>query len=334
MTDICFALIVLCLGMYAVLDGYDLGIGIATLFERDAHHRHEMLEQVAVAWDGNETWLILLGVSLWAGFPLAFGTVLPHAYLPLVVMLFGLIVRGVSVEMASQQRAPRWERAFGIASLLAALAQGLVLGTLTTPLHRHGDAFTGSPFGALGWFAALTAITVACTYLALGYAHMKGTAAGLLRATAGRRGSATVVLAGVLVALSLIAVHGTDASLGLHDPVRIAGFVGLALVASAGALTAVVTLRPASRADAVPMYALAGSTIALLLAWLVARYPAVVPGLAPADAVSPSMTMDFLAIGIGLNMPLVLFYNWFAHHTFGGKVPSAAPAATHVRSAR
>jgi len=82
-----------------------------------------MLEQVAQAWDGNETWLVLLGVSLWAGFPLAFGTILPHAYLPLIVMLFSLIVRGVSVEMASQAHpAPRWERAFGVASLTAALA--------------------------------------------------------------------------------------------------------------------------------------------------------------------------------------------------------------------
>jgi hypothetical protein len=68
-----FVLIVLCLLMYVVLDGYDLGIGVATLFERDRRRRYEMLELVAPAWDGNETWLVLLIVSLWAGFPLAFG---------------------------------------------------------------------------------------------------------------------------------------------------------------------------------------------------------------------------------------------------------------------
>ncbi len=56
-------LVLLCLLMYVVLDGYDLGVGVATLFERDAAHRHEMLEQVALAWDGNETWLVLLGVA-------------------------------------------------------------------------------------------------------------------------------------------------------------------------------------------------------------------------------------------------------------------------------
>src|SRR6266540_4222227 len=129
------ALVLLCLLMYVLLDGYDLGIGIGMLFEREARRRREMLEQVAQAWDGNETWLVLLGVGLWAGFPLAFGTILPHAYLPFIVVLFALIVRGVSVEMASQTSpAPKWERAFGIASLVAAMAQGVVVGTLTEKL--------------------------------------------------------------------------------------------------------------------------------------------------------------------------------------------------------
>jgi cytochrome bd ubiquinol oxidase subunit II len=64
MAFVWFVLILLCVLMYVVLDGYDLGIGIATLFERDTRRRHEMLELVAVAWDGNETWLVLAGVAL------------------------------------------------------------------------------------------------------------------------------------------------------------------------------------------------------------------------------------------------------------------------------
>src|SRR5260370_15069200 len=134
MTFIWFVLILLCVLMYVVLDGYDLGIGIATLFERDARRRHEMLELVAVAWDGNETWLVLAGVALWAGFPLAFGTILPHAFLPLIVMLFALIVRGVSVEMASQRPpAPGWDRAFGTCSAGATSRQRVG----DTPLSGH-----------------------------------------------------------------------------------------------------------------------------------------------------------------------------------------------------
>lgn len=128
-TTLWTATVLLCLLMYVVLDGYDLGIGVATLFERDPAHRRHMLESVAVGWDGNETWLILLGVALWAGFPLAFGTILPHAYLPVTVLLFSLVVRGVSVEMASQAPpAPRWTTAFGVASLLACSRRALPWG--------------------------------------------------------------------------------------------------------------------------------------------------------------------------------------------------------------
>jgi len=244
MPTIWFLFVLFCLLMYVVLDGYDLGIGMATLIEPDANHRHEMLEQVAQAWDGNETWLVLLGVSLWAGFPAAFGAMLPQAYLPVIVMLFALIVRGVSVEMASQAHpAPRWERAFGVASLVAALAQGVAASTL---------------IGATTWFSSMVAVTVACGYLALGYAYTRWKTAGELRARAGHHGTVSTVTASIAIAACLLA--GT--SLNLHPP-------------APGGLTLASTAAP--------------------------------PG-----------TLTFLAVGIGLNVPLILFYNWFAHHVFRG----------------
>ena len=239
MPTIWLLFVLVCLLMYVVLDGYDLGIGMATLIEPDEGHRHEMLEQVAQGWDGNETWLVLLGVSLWAGFPAAFGTMLPHAYLPVIVMLFALIVRGVSVEMASQAHpAPRWERAFGVASLVAALAQGVAASIL---------------IGATSWFSAMVAVTVACGYLALGYAFTRRNTTGELRGRAGHRGKVSAVTASIGTAVCLLA--GT--SLNLHP-------------------------------------------------------------LALANTAAPDSTMTFLAVGIGLNVPLILFYNWFAHHVFRG----------------
>jgi cytochrome d ubiquinol oxidase subunit II len=239
MPTIWILFVLFCLLMYVVLDGYDLGIGMATLIEPDASYRHELLEQVAQAWDGNETWLVLLGVSLWAGFPVAFGTMLPHAYLPVIVMLFALIVRGVSVEMASQAHpAPRWERAFGVASLVAALAQGVAASTL---------------IGATTWFSAMVAVTVACGYLALGYAYTQRKTTGEMRARAGHRGRVSAVAASIATAACLLA--GT--SLNLHLPEL-------------------------------------------------------------ANTAAPDRTMTFLAVGIGLNVPLILFYNWFAHHIFRG----------------
>jgi cytochrome bd ubiquinol oxidase subunit II len=320
-----FVLVLLCLVMYVVLDGYDLGIGVATLFERDRRRRHEMLEQVAVAWDGNETWLVLLGLSLWAGFPLAFGTILPHAYLALIVVLFALGVRGVSVEMASQaQPAPRWERAFGVASLLAALAQGIVIGTLTERLTVVDGAFSGSAFGSIGWFSAVSAVTLTAIYLTLGYGYLKWKATGELRASAGRRGTVSATLAVALIVGSLVAVNATAAPLNLDGAGRAAAFAGLLLFAAGGMVTALATLRPASPYDSVPLAGLATATVALVIAVVVARYPVLIPpDLTLDDTVGPQSTMQFLAVGIGLNVPLLLFYTWFAHHAFRGKLDSA-----------
>ena len=321
MTVIWFALILLCLLMYAVFDGYDLGIGIAVLLERDPRHRHEMLELVAQAWDGNETWLVLLGVCLWAGFPLAFGTILPHAFLPLVVMLFGLIVRGASVEMASQRPpAPRWEKAFGVGSLVAALAQGAAASTLAADLRVTDGAYSGSAFGALSWYSALTALGVAAAYLALGYAYAKWKASGQLRANAGRRGILATTAAVALAAACLGAVNATAAPLNLASPVRAAGFAGLLAFAVVGAVMAGLTLRPSSRLDALPMWGMVIAAVALFLAVVTARYPILAPPSLTADgSASPSTTMKFLAIGIGLDVPLVLFYHWYAHYAFRGR---------------
>jgi cytochrome bd ubiquinol oxidase subunit II len=329
MTFTWFVLILLCVLMYVVLDGYDLGIGIATLFERDARRRREMLELVAVAWDGNETWLVLAGVALWAGFPLAFATILPHAFLPLIVMLFALIVRSVSVEMASQRpQAPGWEKAFGVGSLIAAVAQGVVASTLAVHLTVLGGAYDGSAFGEMSWYSVLTALAVAASYLALGYAYAKWKATGELRAQAGRRGAAAAAAAMVLGAACLGEVNATAAPLNLAAPVRAGGFAYLMAVALAGAAMAVVTLRPTSRYDALPMYGLTITVVATFLAVVVARYPVLVPpGLTVYNAASPGGTFEFIAVGVGVNMPLVLFYNWYAHYAFHGKEDSGAEPA-------
>ena len=324
MTFVWFALIMLCLLLYVTLDGYDLGIGIATLAERDPQRRRQMLELVAVAWDGNETWLVLLAVAMWAGFPLAFGTILPHAFLPLVVMLFALIVRGISVEMASQKPpAPGWVTAFGIGSLVAALAQGVAASTLASSLAITGGAYNGSMFGAMSWYSVLTALAVACGYLALGYAYTKWKTTGQLRDTAGRRGTIAAAATVVLGAACLGAVNATAAPLNLASPTRAAGFAWLMAFAVAGAAMAVVTLRPASRSDALPTTGLTIAVVATFLAVVVARYPVLVPpGLTVANSVSPDHTMEFIAVGIGADVPLILFYTWYAHHAFRGKQAS------------
>ncbi|HEX6356638.1 cytochrome d ubiquinol oxidase subunit II [Actinophytocola sp.] len=299
-TTLWLATLLLCLLMYVVLDGYDLGVGVATLLERDPTHRQHLLESVAVAWDGNETWLILLGVGLWAGFPLAFGTILPHAYLAVIVMLFALVVRGVSVEMASQSPPARhWTTAFGVASVVAAFAQGVTVGIVVS--------------GVFGWFCVLTGITVTATYTALGYANTKRRSSGRLRVTAAKRGAVTTLAATGLSLAVLLA-----APLNLAGPGRAFAFYGLLLFAAAGVATVLVTFRRETATDILPFGGLVVAVVSVVLAIGVARYPVLMPGLTVDNTAGPHNTMVFILVGIGLNMPLVLAYNVFAHRAFAG----------------
>lgn len=203
------------------------------------------------------------------------------------------------------------ERAFGVGSLIAALAQGAAAGTLATSLS--------SPDG-LGWYSVLTALTVATGYLALGYAFTKWKGAGALRLQSGRRGITATFTALILVGVCLGSLEATAAPLNLDDPPRIAGFVGMLALAVLGVALAVRTLKPSSRRDALPLCGLALAAVATVLAVVAGRYPVIAPPALTVDAtVSPSGTMRFLAIGIGLNVPLVLFYSWYAHYAFRGE---------------
>jgi cytochrome d ubiquinol oxidase subunit II len=117
--------------LYVVLDGFDLGVGILFPFARNANDRDVMMNTIAPVWDGNETWLVLGGNALLACFPLAFAVLMPALYLPILLMLIALILRGVAFEFRFRARArgrSLWTALFAGGSVGTAFAQGLILG--------------------------------------------------------------------------------------------------------------------------------------------------------------------------------------------------------------
>src|ERR1700737_4073501 len=126
------AVIGVAVAMYVILDGFDLGIGLLFPFARTERERDQMMNSVAPFWDGNETWLVLGGGGLWVAFPRAYAVIMPALYLPVMVMLLALVFRGVAFEFrfVSKPHHGFWDLAFGGGSIVAALAQGLVLGGL------------------------------------------------------------------------------------------------------------------------------------------------------------------------------------------------------------
>jgi len=155
----------LALLIYVLLDGYDLGIGMLLPFASD-DEKDVMIASIGPFWDANETWIVLgVGILLIA-FPQAHSIVLTSLYLPVTIMLMGLILRGVAFDFrvkAGSHRKAMWNRLFALGSLVASMCQGWMLGAYVTGL-------TGDTTGTL--FAALIALTLPALYIMLGAAWL------------------------------------------------------------------------------------------------------------------------------------------------------------------
>ncbi|MDQ1078340.1 cytochrome d ubiquinol oxidase subunit II [Pseudoroseomonas cervicalis] len=158
--------------LYVVMDGFDLGLGILFPWFREKDERDVMVNSVAPVWDGNETWLVMGGAGLFAVFPLAYATIFPAIYLPLILMLLALIFRGVSFEMrfkAATKRAQTWwDRAFSWGSYVAGFCQGIALGAVVQGIRVENRAYAGGWWDWLTPFSLLTGLALLVGYGLLG----------------------------------------------------------------------------------------------------------------------------------------------------------------------
>src|SRR5579864_8195735 len=151
-----FGLIGLMLVFYVVTDGFDLGIGILSLLRKRREDHDVMVQTIGHVWDANETWLVVLGGALFGAFPDAYALLLQDLYLPVMALIAGLIMRGAAIEFRhSVTHGPLWDKVFGIGSLIAALAQGVILGKVITGLL---------PGELSGVFVAVSAVGVVAGY--------------------------------------------------------------------------------------------------------------------------------------------------------------------------
>lgn len=154
---------------YVVMDGFDLGLGILFPLLGRGQERNTAINTIAPVWDGNETWLVLGGGGLFAAFPLAYAILMPAVYAPLIVMLLGLIFRGVAFEYrARTTRLWLWDWAFATGSLLAALSQGIILGAVLQGVKVAGRSYAGGWWDWLSPFSLLTGASVVIGYALLG----------------------------------------------------------------------------------------------------------------------------------------------------------------------
>jgi cytochrome bd ubiquinol oxidase subunit II len=307
---------------YVILDGYDLGIGVLTLFQRDAAERRRMIKVVGNVWDGNESWLILLAMGLWAGMPDAYATALPGLYLSLLTMIFALIFRGFAVEMSLQRSVSdrTWPRLFGVGSLIAAFAQGVVVGGLLSGVTVRDQQFAGATWDFLGHgYALLTGVVTVTLFSLAGASRLQAKADGALRdsAVALLRPLALASVVGVAVVAVLLPV-ATSARLYLGGVDRWLPFGFAVLVAAAGFWT--IYRRAGRTPDGVPFAAVAVVEAAGLLALVTLLYPQIVPPSVTLNrAAAPRETLLFLVIAIGVLGPITVAYHVYANWIFRGR---------------
>src|ERR1700760_1561710 len=143
---------------YVLLDGFDLGVGILYGLAPDTAARNTIMNSIAPIWDGNETWLILGGLGLFAAFPVAFAVIIPAVYFPILVMLLALVFRGVAFEFRFRDAEHKtfWDHAFNYGSAIATFAQGIVLGSFIQGYEVNGRQFSGSSLAFLTPFSVMT----------------------------------------------------------------------------------------------------------------------------------------------------------------------------------
>ena len=308
--------------MYVLLDGFDLGVGALLLLQPDEASRNHMVDSITPTWDGNETWLIMTGVTLLAGFPIAYGILMPAFYIPLIIMLLALGLRGVSFEFRAQTRQyrRRWDVVFSIGSVVATLMQGLILGGLLQGVTIRGDTFGGSVFDCLGPFPFLCAVCVLAGYIVLGTCWLYLKTTDESRHFAER--TLRLALPGFLALFALACVTAASMQPGVRTAWQI-HTVSLAAIVGLMALAAIILFYSiGERSDLRPLIA-AFSMVGLGITGLaVLIFPNIVPfRLSLWEASASRLSHIFLLGGAVFVTPVVMAYSAFAYWVFRGKTP-------------
>lgn len=310
--------------MYVIMDGFDLGIGILFPFIADRAERDVMVNTVAPVWDGNETWLVLGGAALFAAFPLAYGFLLSALYLPLMLMLAGLILRGVSFEFrfkAQDKQKPFWDKAFALGSYCATFSQGVALGAFVNGFQIEGTTFAGSALDCITPFSIFTGFALLFAYALLGstWLIMK-TIDDLQRRMRNLAQWISIGLFGVIVVVSVWTpfIHPAIASRWFSLP-NFFYFAPVPLLVIAATWFQVRVLQK-REPHAVPFI------LALMVMFLgytglaISMWPNVIPpSISIWAAAAPAESMGFTLIGTLLIIPVILGYTSWSYFVFRGK---------------
>lgn len=310
--------------MYVVMDGFDLGIGMLFPFVKGEHDRDVMMNTVAPVWDGNETWLVLGGAGLFGAFPMAYAVVLEALYLPLILMLIGLIFRGVAFEFRFKAKADKrhiWDKAFIWGSLIATFFQGVALGAFLEGFKVVDRHFAGgtldwlTPFSVFSGLGLIVAYTLlGCTWLIM---KTEGALQQKMHDIARPLALVLLVVIGIVSLWTPIAYPQiADRWFSMPNLVWFMPVPILVLVTFYGLLKAV-----ARHAHYTPFL------LTLVLIFLgysglgISLWPNIIPpSISIWDAAAPPQSQGFMLVGTLFILPFILMYTFWSYYVFRGKV--------------
>ncbi|MBI2379962.1 MAG: cytochrome d ubiquinol oxidase subunit II [Gammaproteobacteria bacterium] len=303
--------------MYVILDGFDLGVGLLLPLVGEQAERDRMIAGIVPLWDGNETWLVFGGVLLFAAFPPAYAALLPALYVPLILMLLGLVLRGVAFEFRYKTRMARalWDGVFFLGSLLAAAGQGFALGAYVESLPGGGVA-------RLSPFILICAAGLCAGYALLGatWLVMKNEGELQERARAWARACVYLLALGLVAVTLATPLARADLAARWFSLPHVLYLAPLPLLAVL-LLTRLLSILP--RAEREP-FGLAIAVFVLGFAGLVAsHFPYLGLGLSLQQAAASPKSLEFLIVGVVLLLPIILGYTAYAYRVFRGKTPAA-----------
>jgi cytochrome d ubiquinol oxidase subunit II len=301
--------------MYIILDGFTLGVGLLFPWIRDSNERDTMISTVLPLWDGNETWLVFAGAALYAGFPNAFGVLMSALYMPIMLLIVGLLFRGISFEFIHKATSSVhiWEKCFFIGSLMAVVAQGIVIGTYVQGFVAENKHIKADEF--INWFNLFCIIALILGYTLLGSAR-------LLKKTHGELQLKLFKVSGLLQWFLFIAVIfvGFYSPNNLKSPLLHSPFILMfAIVVTLLMLIHAISIK--RKIENLPFWALVGVYVIAYIGFILNGLPYIVPGqITYTQAKVDDSAYILMLYAVSVLLPLLLFYTAYAYHIFGGKV--------------
>ena len=329
LNTIWFLLVGVLLTGYAILDGFDLGVGALHLFTKSDTDRRIMINAIGPVWDGNEVWLITGGGALFAAFPEAYATAFSDFYLAIMFLLVGLIFRAVAIDFRSKQPMKWWRQfwdiSFSVSSILSALLIGVALGNVAwgIPLDSHHE-FAGSFLGLLRPYSLVVGITTVALFMMHGaiYAVMK--TEGDLQARVRGWINRTIIFFIICYAIATLAtlLYAPNMSENIRNNPILWVVPILNMLAIANIPREIHYGR-----DFRAFLSSCASVVALMATFGVGMYPNLLlskPEMANSltiyNAASSGRTLEIMLIIAVLGMPLVIAYTVSIYWIFRGKV--------------